>query len=136
MDTTTSSRQIERSHGRHRSGLRFDCPYRDAFAGATEEPLPPFHILTIDREQLGTSAPCSQGNQNIMGVITQGNLPVVARIHGHHLTSGIEILGLRRRYTPKTRQRPDYPIEILFIPAASRPGIELHPHHSAQQKPP
>jgi hypothetical protein len=92
MATTTSSRQIERSHGRHHSGLRFDCPYRDAFAGATEEALPPFHILAIDREQLGTSAPCSQGNQNIMGVITQGNLAIAARIRGHHLTGGIEIL--------------------------------------------
>ena len=98
--------------------------------------MPPFHILTIDREQLGTSAPCSQNNQNIMGVITQGNLPITARIRGHYLTSGMEILGLRSHRTPKTRQRPDYPIEILFIPVASCPGIELHLHHSAQEKPP
>jgi hypothetical protein len=136
MDTTTTSCQIDRSHRRHHNGLRFDCPYRDAFAGATEEPLPPFHILTIDREQLGTSAPRSQGNHNIMDVITQGNLPITAPIRGHHLTSGIEILGLRGHHTPKTPQRPDYPIEILLIPAASYPGIELHPHHSAQEKPP
>ena len=136
MATTASSPQTECSHGRHHGSLRFDCPYRDAFAATTEEPLTPFHIPTIDREQLGTSATCSQGNQNIMGVITQGNLAMAARIHGHHLTSGIEILGLRRHHTPKTRQRPDYLIEILFIPAASCPGIALHLHHSVQEKPP
>src|SRR6266498_941656 len=78
---------IHQENCRHHGGLRLDCPYRDAFAGATQEPLPPFHILTINREQFGTSAPCSQGNQNIRGVITQGNLPIVACIRGYHLTS-------------------------------------------------
>ena len=38
-------------------------PGRDAFARAPEKPLPPFHILPIDNEQLGTRAPCSQLNQ-------------------------------------------------------------------------
>jgi hypothetical protein len=56
---------------RQRSGLRLDCLYRDAFAGAPKEPLPPFHILPIDGEQLGTRAPCSQSDQNIRGVIAQ-----------------------------------------------------------------
>ena len=98
--------------------------------------MPPFHILTIHREQLGTRAPCSQGNQNILGVITQGDLPIAARIRGHYLTSGVEILRLRRHHTPHTCQRPDHSIKILFIPTAARPGIELHPHHRTQEKAP
>jgi hypothetical protein len=35
---------------------------------------------------------------------------------------GIEILGLRRHHTPKTRQRPDYPIAMLVIPALHVPA--------------
>jgi hypothetical protein len=121
---------------RQLSGLHLDCPYRDVFAGAPEEPLPPFHILPIDGDQLGTRAPCSQSDQNILGVIAQGYLPIAARICGHHLPSSIEILRLRRHHTPHTCQRTDYPIEILFIPTAARPDIELHPHHRAQEKAP
>lgn len=60
---------------------------------------------------------------------------MAARIRGHHLTSGVEILRLRRHHTPHTRQRPDHPIEILFIPTAARPGIELHLHYRTQEKP-
>jgi hypothetical protein len=58
----------------HRRCLCFHCPYCDAFARAPEKPLPPFHILPIDGEQLGTRA-MLQHNQHILRVIPQGNLP-------------------------------------------------------------
>ena len=40
----------------HHRCLCLQCPYRDAFARAPKKPLPPFHILPIDGEQLGTRA--------------------------------------------------------------------------------
>ena len=46
------------SHMQHRSSLRLNCPYCDPFASTLEQPLPPFHILMIHCEQLGTRAPC------------------------------------------------------------------------------
>ena len=57
----------------------------------SEKPSPPLHILTIGREQMGMSAPCSQGNQNIMGIITQGDLAIAARVRGHHLTGRMNL---------------------------------------------
>lgn len=43
----------------HRGCLCLHCPYGDPFASAPEQLLPPFHILPIHREQLGTRTPCS-----------------------------------------------------------------------------
>jgi hypothetical protein len=57
------------SHIEHRHHLRLNCPYGDPFASAPEQALPPFHLLPIDRAQLGRRAPCSQSNQNILRVI-------------------------------------------------------------------
>ena len=98
--------------------------------------MPPFHVLTIHSEQLGTRAPCPQGDQNIMGVITEGDLSIAARIRGNHLASRIEILGRWRDHTPDTGQLSDHPIEVLFICTTLRPRIDLHPYDGAQEKPP
>jgi hypothetical protein len=57
------------SHIEHHRNLRLNCPYGDTFASAPGQSLPSFHILPIDREQLGTRAPCSQSDQDVLGVI-------------------------------------------------------------------